>query len=70
MDSADLDRRFNYHAPATQERAAAHALVRASCQGLAEIINDACPDGREKSTALTKIEEAMFWGNAALARQT
>lgn len=27
-----------------------------------------CPDSRELSTALTKLEEAVFWANAAIAR--
>jgi len=27
------------------------------------------PDSRERSLALTKIEEAVFWANAAIARE-
>jgi hypothetical protein len=26
------------------------------------------PDGREKSAAVAKLEEAMMWGSAAIAR--
>ena len=36
---------------------------------LAHHFNDVLPDGREKAVALTKIEEAMFWANASIARQ-
>jgi hypothetical protein len=35
----------------------------------AQFVDRICPDGREKSTAITKLEEAMFWANAAIARQ-
>lgn len=38
------------------------------CKKLAHCIDWHCPDGREKSVALTKIEEAMFWANAAISR--
>lgn len=34
----------------------------------AAYINEHCPDSREKSVALTKIEEAAMWANAAIAR--
>jgi hypothetical protein len=27
------------------------------------------PPGREKALAITKLEEAMLWANAAIARQ-
>ena len=35
---------------------------------MANLINKQCPDSREKSTAITKIEEAVMWANAAIAR--
>lgn len=35
---------------------------------LAYVINATCPDGREKSLAMTKLEEAAMWANAAIAR--
>lgn len=64
--TADLDNRFTYHAPddATVEL---HQNIRNNCLALAKEI-DSVPDGREKSLALTRLEEAMFWANAAIAR--
>jgi len=35
---------------------------------LAEKIDQVAPDCREKSLAVTHLEEAVFWANAAVAR--
>lgn len=42
--------------------------IREACRSLAEVINQNCPDNREKSVALTHLEEVMFWANAGIAR--
>ncbi|WP_330435935.1 MULTISPECIES: Acb2/Tad1 domain-containing protein [Streptomyces] len=68
LTSDELTRRFTYHPPATPERAVAHATMRGACAGLAATIVDLCPAGREQALAITKLEEAMFWANAAIAR--
>jgi hypothetical protein len=65
----DLTRRFTHHPPRTPTVANHHATVRGACAGLAATIVDHCPPCREQALALTKIEEAMFWANAAIARQ-
>lgn len=70
MDIADLGHRFAFHAAPDDEKRNAHSSVRATCLDAALRINDLAPDGREKSLAITALEEAMMWGNAALARAT
>ncbi|MEV4966667.1 hypothetical protein AB0886_05285 [Streptomyces sp. NPDC024062] len=65
---ADIAHRFAFHAATTDEKRDAHGSIRQACRRLADEVNEQVPDGREKATALTKIEEAMFWANAALAR--
>jgi hypothetical protein len=35
---------------------------------LAAYISEKCPESREKSLAITKIEEAVMWANASIAR--
>ncbi|MGH3375967.1 MAG: DUF7681 family protein [Actinoallomurus sp.] len=36
---------------------------------MADALNEVLPEGREKSLAITNLEQAMFWANAAVARQ-
>ena len=68
MNQKRLDWDFSYHPPATPERQASHEIVRNACIKLAEFLNQHVPDSREKSLAITKLEEVMFWANAAIAR--
>lgn len=68
MQTSDLNHRFAYHPPKGDSVKLAHEDIRASCRELAGIIDERCPDGREKSAAMTKLEETMFWANAAIAR--
>lgn len=65
----DVRDRFVHHPPPTQARVMQHELVRGMCLSLAGDLDALLPPGREKALALTKLEEAMFWANAALARQ-
>lgn len=69
MDAKDITNRFTYHPPRTEARRVAHEWVRDQFEELAHLINAKVPDGREKSLAITKLEEAMFWSNAGIARQ-
>lgn len=68
MDPSDIEHRFAFHAATTDEKRDAHGSIRQACRVAADYINDICPDGREKSLAITALEEAMMWGNASLAR--
>lgn len=65
---AELARRFNYHQPPNQRVVDKHQQVREGCHYAANVVATACPEGREKALALTKLEEAMMWANAAIAR--
>lgn len=69
MHAEDLSNRFSFHPPTDNEKRNAHTSVRMGCLELADYLNNKLPDGREKSLAITKLEEVMFWGNAALARE-
>lgn len=69
MDPADIEHRFAFHAAPDAEKRDAHTSVRQGCRYLADFLNGALPEGREKSLAITNLEHVMFWANAALARQ-
>ena len=58
---------FTYHAPTT-EKIKRHEAVRDAGHAMAIAIISHCPESRELSLALTKIEEAVMWANAAIAR--
>jgi hypothetical protein len=68
MDAQDVKNRFSYHAPRTPEVSEAHERVRQECQIFAEFLNHVLPEGREKSLAVTNLEQTMMWANAAIAR--
>lgn len=66
--SDDIERRFTHHPP-DEARATEHVWAREILKDAAAQLSGGLPDGREKSLVLTKLEEAMFWANAAIARQ-
>jgi hypothetical protein len=68
VDRSELDRRFKYHAPNDITRDV-HQLVRVKVLEFAEFLDEALPDGREKSLAFTALEESQFWAHAAIARE-
>lgn len=69
MDTKDLENRFAFHPATTEKRRESHEHVREAALNLAKFLNDVVPEGREKSLAITHLEETMFWSNAAIARQ-
>ena len=64
----ELHNRFEYHRPAGEGIILAHSQVRASCLAAAQVINRVTPICAEQTLAIRKLEEAMFWANAAIAR--
>lgn len=68
MNIEDLENRFRFHPATTEEKKNAHASVRMNCLDIAKFINDKVPDGPEKEEAVKCLELAMFWANAAIAR--
>ena len=69
MLAADVRHRFAFHPATTAEKKHEHEGVRDACLFLALYLNDRIPEGREKSLAITKLEEVMMWSNAAIAME-
>jgi hypothetical protein len=67
VPSEDIEERFKHHPP-TPERAVLHGNVRNAAYNMAIYWDDNLPVSREKSLAMTKLEEAVMWANAAIAR--
>jgi hypothetical protein len=63
----DLANRFTYHAP-KGDQAQRYEKLRFNGGNLAEMIDELAPDSREKSLALSSLEQAVMWANAAIAR--
>ena len=58
---------FQYH-PAVEDQQQRYERIRSDAQQLALLIVGHTPPGREQAVALTKLEEAVMWANAAIAR--
>lgn len=63
----DIDRAFTYHAP-KDDQPARYVMLRDKAKELALEIIKHTPQSREQSLAITKLEEVVFWANAAIAR--
>ena len=64
---SSLENNFTYHAPKPGQPEK-YEKVRAKARELAELVTELTPVTREQSLAITKIEEAVFWANASIAR--
>ena len=58
---------FTYHAP-DADQVSRYESIREHAKDFAFLIDEFCPHSREKSLALTKLEESVMWANAAIAR--
>lgn len=63
----ELKHRFTCHPPKPGQPEMYEA-IRDKGHELAALIAKTAPPSREQSLALTKIEEAVMWANAAIAR--
>jgi hypothetical protein len=62
-----FENNFKYHS-AKERQAERYQLIRDKAKELAYLIDGNCPNSREKSLAITNIEQAMMWANASIAR--
>ncbi len=62
-----IERDFVYHAP-TEGQPEKYQAIRATAKNFARDLLTMVPEGRELSTALTKLDEVVFWANAGISR--
>lgn len=67
VDEQDLTKRFTHHPPKANQTERYEDL-RHHAKLLAHKMMKACPRSRELSLALTHLEEAVMFANAAIAR--
>jgi len=56
------------HPPTSEAIGKRMDILRAQAKKFAHAVVAQCPEKREQSLALTKIEEALFWAIAGIAR--
>jgi len=67
MDAQDITNRFTYHPPKDGYQITRYQVIRGRGLDLAMLFDSWCPDSRELSLAITHLEEAVMWANAAIA---
>ena len=67
MELEEFIKRFTYHPP-KDDQLERYETIRELGKEFATVVQECSPESREKSLAMTKIEEAIMWANAAIAR--
>lgn len=62
-----IENNFKYHAP-KEGQPAKYEAIREKAKELAYLVEELCPSSREKSIAMTNLEQAVMWANASIAR--
>jgi len=62
-----IENAFKYHTP-TEGQPEKYNKIREKAKELAYIIEEVCPNSREKALAMTKLEECSMWANTSIAR--
>lgn len=63
-----VDHNLTNHAPTSDVVLYAFAEIRTAAKGFGHRVVALCPDSREKSLALTNLEQAVMWAIASVAR--
>ena len=65
-EAKNHDREFTHHEPKGDQNAR-YGVLREKAKEIATLIDMCCPDSREKSLAMTKLEECTMWANKSIA---
>lgn len=64
-----IEKSFTYHPP-TPAQAEYYVQIRGQAKEFAYTIENLCPNSREKSLALTNLDQVVMWANASIARNS
>ncbi|MCJ0932932.1 hypothetical protein MST22_17410 [Virgibacillus halodenitrificans] len=62
-----IENNFKYHSP-KEGQPEKYNAIREKAKELAYLIDEECPNSREKSVAITNLETSVMWANASIAR--
>jgi hypothetical protein len=65
--NGQIENNFKYHSP-KEGQPEKYTQLREKAKELAYLIEELAPQSREKSLAITKLEESVMWANASIAR--
>ena len=67
VDVERIEKACTYHQPKDDQQQR-YLFISGKIEEMMVTITQACPQSRERSLALTKLEEAKMWANASIAR--
>jgi len=67
MMSKQIENNFMYHTP-KEGQPEKYTAIREKAKELAYLIDEHCPNSREKSLAVTNLEQSVMWANASISR--
>lgn len=62
-----IENNFKYHKP-KEGQPEKYTVLREKAKELAYLIDELCQNSREKSLAMTNLEQSVMWANASVAR--
>ncbi len=66
MTQEQIENTFTYHKPFGDQTQRYEAL-RNLAKTMATLIQESCPESREKALALTNLQQSIMWANASIA---
>lgn len=63
-----IENTFTYHDAKDEAQAQKYVTLREKAKELAYLYEELCPESRERSLAITNLEQSNMWANAAIAR--
>lgn len=66
VSDTELANRFGFH-PATDQVKEKYQTLREAFLNMAKLVNEVCPESREKALSLTALQEAQMWAIGSIA---